>query len=61
MYTRLEPLLMQLDYSMKAEADALHHKHDKKSKGLPCPGGGCGGRHRFMAHEVPWNLDTLVS
>nr|XP_008528213.1 PREDICTED: protein FAM134A [Equus przewalskii] len=35
MYTRLEPLLMQLDYSMKAEADALHHKHDKKSKGLP--------------------------
>lgn len=39
MYTRLEPLLMQLDYSMKAEADALHHKHDKKSKGLPYPGG----------------------
>lgn len=34
MYTRLEPLLMQLDYSMKAEADALHHKHDKRSKGL---------------------------
>lgn len=33
MYTRLEPLLMQLDYSMKAEADALHHKHDKRSKG----------------------------
>uniref|UniRef100_G3UFQ0 Reticulophagy regulator family member 2 n=1 Tax=Loxodonta africana TaxID=9785 RepID=G3UFQ0_LOXAF len=30
MYTRLEPLLMQLDYSMKAEADALHHKHDKR-------------------------------
>lgn len=35
MYTRLEPLLMQLDYSMKAEADALHHKHDKRSKGIP--------------------------
>lgn len=34
MYTRLEPLLMQLDYSMKAEADALHHKHDKRSKAL---------------------------
>ncbi|KAM6177971.1 reticulophagy regulator 2 [Rhynchocyon petersi] len=32
MYTRLEPLLMQLDYSMKAEADALHHKHDKKKR-----------------------------
>lgn len=35
MYTRLEPLLMQLDYSMKAEADALHHKHDKRSKEYP--------------------------
>lgn len=23
---------MQLDYSMKAEADALHHKHDKKKR-----------------------------
>ncbi|CAH6791795.1 reticulophagy regulator 2 isoform X2 [Phodopus roborovskii] len=32
MYTRLEPLLMQLDYSMKAEADALHHKHDKRKR-----------------------------
>lgn len=40
MYTRLEPLLMQLDYSMKAEADALHHKHDKRSKGLSQPGRG---------------------
>ncbi|KAB0399288.1 hypothetical protein E2I00_003105, partial [Balaenoptera physalus] len=34
MYTRLEPLLMQLDYSMKAEADALHHKHDKRNSEL---------------------------
>lgn len=42
MYTRLEPLLMQLDYSMKAEADTLHHKHDKRSKGLLEPGGGWG-------------------
>ncbi|XP_066201149.1 reticulophagy regulator 2 isoform X2 [Saccopteryx leptura] len=32
MYTRLEPLLMQLDYSMKAEADSLHHKHDKRKR-----------------------------
>ncbi|XP_016052312.1 PREDICTED: protein FAM134A [Miniopterus natalensis] len=32
MYTRLEPLLMQLDYSMKAEADTLHHKHDKRKR-----------------------------
>ncbi|XP_051839483.1 reticulophagy regulator 2 [Antechinus flavipes] len=32
MYTRLEPLLMQLDYSMKAEAEALHHKHDKRKR-----------------------------
>uniref|UniRef100_A0A4X2JXT1 RETREG1-3/ARL6IP-like N-terminal reticulon-homology domain-containing protein n=1 Tax=Vombatus ursinus TaxID=29139 RepID=A0A4X2JXT1_VOMUR len=41
MYTRLEPLLMQLDYSMKAEAEALHHKHDKKkrqTRSMP-PGG----------------------
>lgn len=30
MYTRLEPVLMKLDYSMKAET--LHHKHEKKSK-----------------------------
>ncbi|KFP74881.1 Protein FAM134A, partial [Acanthisitta chloris] len=28
MYTRLEPVLMKLDYSMKAET--LHHKHEKK-------------------------------
>ncbi|XP_003784983.1 reticulophagy regulator 2 isoform X1 [Otolemur garnettii] len=41
MYTRLEPLLMQLDYSMKAEADALHHKHDKrKRQGKNIPPGG---------------------
>ncbi|DAA32440.1 reticulophagy regulator 2 isoform X1 [Bos indicus] len=41
MYTRLEPLLMQLDYSMKAEADALHHKHDKrKRQGKNAPPGG---------------------
>ncbi|XP_012864733.1 PREDICTED: protein FAM134A isoform X2 [Dipodomys ordii] len=41
MYTRLEPLLMQLDYSMKAEADALHHKHDKrKRQGKNSPPGG---------------------
>ncbi|XP_032210736.1 reticulophagy regulator 2 [Mustela erminea] len=41
MYTRLEPLLMQLDYSMKAEADALHHKHDKKKRqGKNAPPGG---------------------
>ncbi|XP_004638258.1 reticulophagy regulator 2 [Octodon degus] len=41
MYTRLEPLLMQLDYSMKAEADALHHKHDKrKRQGKSAPPGG---------------------
>ncbi|KAM9664807.1 reticulophagy regulator 2 isoform 1-T1 [Trichechus inunguis] len=41
MYTRLEPLLMQLDYSMKAEADALHHKHDKrKRQGKNGPPGG---------------------
>ncbi|XP_006890367.1 PREDICTED: protein FAM134A, partial [Elephantulus edwardii] len=41
MYTRLEPLLMQLDYSMKAEADALHHKHDKKKRqGKNGPPGG---------------------
>ncbi|KAM5229364.1 reticulophagy regulator 2 isoform 2-T2 [Ctenodactylus gundi] len=41
MYTRLEPLLMQLDYSMKAEADALHHKHDKrKRQGKNVPPGG---------------------
>lgn len=41
MYTRLEPLLMQLDYSMKAEADALHHKHDKrKRQGKNTPPGG---------------------
>ncbi|KAL2775128.1 reticulophagy regulator 2 isoform 3 precursor [Daubentonia madagascariensis] len=41
MYTRLEPLLMQLDYSMKAEADALHHKHDKrKRQGKTIPPGG---------------------
>lgn len=41
MYTRLEPLLMQLDYSMKAEADALHHKHDKRKRQGKCtpPGG----------------------
>ncbi|XP_075386447.1 reticulophagy regulator 2 [Tenrec ecaudatus] len=32
MYTRLEPLLMQLDYSMKAEAEPLHHKHDKRKR-----------------------------
>lgn len=44
MYTRLEPLLMQLDYSMKAEADALHHKHDKRSKGALGPGRGEWGR-----------------
>lgn len=35
MYTRLEPVLMKLDYSMKAET--LHHKHEKKSKDLPSP------------------------
>ncbi|KAM7104118.1 reticulophagy regulator 2 [Molossus nigricans] len=41
MYTRLEPLLMQLDYSMKAEADTLHHKHDKrKRQGKNAPRGG---------------------
>lgn len=41
MYTRLEPLLMQLDYSMKAEAEALHHKHDKrKRQGKNVPPGG---------------------
>ncbi|XP_054441617.1 reticulophagy regulator 2 [Pteronotus mesoamericanus] len=41
MYTRLEPLLMQLDYSMKAEADTLHHKHDKrKRQGKNAPPGG---------------------
>ncbi|XP_049624015.1 reticulophagy regulator 2-like [Suncus etruscus] len=41
MYTRLEPLLMQLDYSMKAEADALHHKHDKRKRsGKTSPPGG---------------------
>ncbi|XP_033086068.1 reticulophagy regulator 2 isoform X2 [Trachypithecus francoisi] len=41
MYTRLEPLLMQLDYSMKAEANALHHKHDKrKRQGKNAPPGG---------------------
>ncbi|XP_037704868.1 reticulophagy regulator 2 [Choloepus didactylus] len=41
MYTRLEPLLMQLDYSMKAEPDALHHKHDKKKRqGKNVPPGG---------------------
>ncbi|XP_073866277.1 reticulophagy regulator 2 isoform X2 [Macaca fascicularis] len=41
MYTRLEPLLMQLDYSMKAEANALHHKHDKrKRQGKNAPSGG---------------------
>lgn len=56
MYTRLEPLLMQLDYSMKAEADALHHKHDKKSKGLPYPTGVLQRGHWFMTHDVPWNL-----
>ncbi|KAF6115803.1 reticulophagy regulator family member 2 [Phyllostomus discolor] len=40
MYTRLEPLLMQLDYSMKAEADTLHHKHDKrKRQGKNAPSG----------------------
>lgn len=33
MYTRLEPVLMKLDYSMKAET--LHHKHEKKSKEPP--------------------------
>lgn len=33
MYTRLEPVLMKLDYSMKAET--LHHKHEKKSKDPP--------------------------
>lgn len=33
MYTRLEPILMKLDYSMKAET--LHHKHEKKSKDPP--------------------------
>lgn len=33
MYTRLEPVLMKLDYSMKAET--LHHKHEKKSKDSP--------------------------
>lgn len=43
MYTRLEPLLMQLDYSMKAEADALHHKHDKRSKRLTQEGERWGG------------------
>ncbi|XP_036029076.1 reticulophagy regulator 2 [Onychomys torridus] len=43
MYTRLEPLLMQLDYSMKAEADALHHKHDKrKRQGKNAPPAGDG-------------------
>ncbi|CAN0146314.1 unnamed protein product [Bubo scandiacus] len=30
MYTRLEPVLMKLDYSMKAET--LHHKHEKKKR-----------------------------
>ncbi|XP_025047302.1 reticulophagy regulator 2 [Alligator sinensis] len=30
MYTRLEPVLMKLDYSMKAET--LHHKHEKKRR-----------------------------
>ncbi|KAK2525949.1 Fam134a, partial [Columba guinea] len=30
MYTRLEPILMKLDYSMKAET--LHHKHEKKKR-----------------------------
>ncbi|XP_074047429.1 reticulophagy regulator 2 [Macrotis lagotis] len=41
MYTRLEPLLMQLDYSMKAEAEALHHKHDKRKRQMRSmpPGG----------------------
>lgn len=33
MYTRLEPVLMKLDYSMKAET--LHLKHEKRSKALP--------------------------
>lgn len=35
MYTRLEPVLMKLDYSMKAET--LHHKHEKKSEALASP------------------------
>ncbi|XP_062972830.1 reticulophagy regulator 2 [Elgaria multicarinata webbii] len=30
MYTRLEPILMKLDYSMKMET--LHHKHEKKKR-----------------------------
>ena len=59
MYTRLEPLLMQLDYSMKAEADALHHKHDKRSKGIPWPRRGRRGGPWFETCEMPWDLDTL--
>lgn len=60
MYTRLEPLLMQLDYSMKAEADALHHKHDKRSKGLLQPRGQGGGPW-LMARKRSSNLGTLQS
>ncbi|XP_038609819.1 reticulophagy regulator 2 [Tachyglossus aculeatus] len=41
MYTRLEPLLMQLDYSMKAEA--VRHRHDPRGAGR-APGGRAGGR-----------------
>lgn len=48
MYTRLEPLLMQLDYSMKAEADTLHHKHDKRSKGAPVTRWRGGGRREGL-------------
>ncbi|XP_053462098.1 reticulophagy regulator 2-like [Nycticebus coucang] len=38
MYTRLKPLLMQLDYSTKADAAVLPHKH-KKQQGKNKPPG----------------------
>ncbi|XP_003801634.1 reticulophagy regulator 2-like isoform X1 [Otolemur garnettii] len=41
MYTRHKSLLMQLDYSTKADAAVLRHKHDKKKQqGKNIPAGG---------------------
>ncbi|ELV10676.1 Protein FAM134A [Tupaia chinensis] len=71
MYTRLEPLLMQLDYSMKAGADALHHKHDKRKvlslKAVGAEGFGVGRvllgncfpcSHTRGSHRVPLQVDV---